>query len=402
MININHVKNLVQENNSKIVFLVIDGLGGLPDKTLGLTELESARTPYLDSLAEKGICGLQQPVGSGITPGSGPGHLALFGYDPLKYRIGRGVLSALGAGFELQKNDLAARGNFCTVAEDDIVLDRRAGRISTDKNEELCEKLRKIKFDNLKVFIEPVAEHRFFLVFRGDRLSNNIADTDPQSTGVKPIEPVPRTGDAKRTAYYIKAFLVRARELLKTQSPANMILLRGFSKLPEWPTMKQLYDLKCACIAQYPMYKGLAGLLGMNVVDGDGSIRGEFENLKPSWNDHDFFYLHIKATDTAGEDGKFKRKVRTIEEVDAKIPKILNLSPDVILVTGDHSTPAVMKAHSWHPVPVLLWSKLCRPDNVDTFSERSCIGGSLGPRMPATDIMPMILANAQRLKKLGA
>ena len=396
------IRKLKKQSKSKIVFLVIDGLGGLPLKQNGLTELESAKIPNLDSLASKGICGLQQPVGSGITPGSGPGHLSLFGYDPIKYQVGRGVLSALGINFSLHQEDVAARGNFCTVDEKGLVIDRRAGRISTTENEKLCDLLREIKLPGIDIFIEPLKEHRFLLVLRGKNLSADISDTDPQDIDVKPFQARPTLYQSKKTSDYIKKFIEESYEILQVHHPANMILLRGFSQKPKWPSFEENFGLKSAAIASYPMYRGISKLLGMTIIETGNTIDNEFKKLEENWNEFDFFYIHIKGSDSAGEDGDFNRKINVIEEVDKYIPKLLDLNPNVIIITGDHSTPALLKHHSWHPVPVLLWSEYCRGDKLDHFGERDCVKGGLGPRFPAIDLMPLALAHAKRLDKFGA
>jgi len=396
------IKKLTKPAETKIVFLIIDGLGGLPSNSQKLTELEKANTPNLDLLASQGICGLQQPVNPGITPGSGPGHLGLFGYDPIKYQVGRGVLSALGINFDLKPEDVACRGNFCTINQEGVVIDRRAGRISTEKNKELCELLRTIKIPDVDLIIETVKEYRFLLVFRGKDFSSDIIDTDPQSVGMKPLKPQARSQNAEKTANIVEDFLNQARTVLSNQNPANMVLLRGFSKKPNWPSMKDVYGLNCAAIAAYPMYRGLAKLLGMHILDTGETVKDEFNTLENKWEDFDFFYVHIKKSDSAGEDGDFNRKVAVIEEVDKEIPRLQDLNPDVILVSGDHSTPSLLKYHSWHPVPTLLWSKYCRVDNVKQFGERACITGGLGPMLPTTDLMPLALANANRLEKFGA
>jgi 2,3-bisphosphoglycerate-independent phosphoglycerate mutase len=401
-VDLDFIKTLVKSSDSKIVFLVIDGLGGLPAEPSGETELETAKTPFLDKLAAEGICGLHQPIAAGITPGSGPSHLALFGYDPIRYQIGRGVLSALGVDFDLQPQDVAARGNFCTVDEEGLVTDRRAGRISTEKNRQLCEKLRQIKVPGVEVFIQTVKEHRFLLVLRGAGLNGRLHDTDPQQTGQKPLKPEAFSPKAGKTVEAVTHFIQQAEDVLSDDHPANMVLLRGFAQLPDWPTFEDVFGLKAAAIAGYPMYKGLARLLGMRILPTEPDMESELKVLKKHWSEFDFFYVHFKLTDSAGEDGDFARKVNMLEEVDAAIPKLRELGPDVIVVTGDHSTPAVMKFHSWHPVPVLLWSTYCRPDAVTQFGERACISGGLGPNIPAVELMPLVMANAGRLEKFGA
>jgi 2,3-bisphosphoglycerate-independent phosphoglycerate mutase len=396
------IRDLAESAETKIILLVMDGLGGLPMEPGGLTELETAHTPNLDRLAAHGICGLHQPVAPGITPGSGPSHLALFGYDPIKYQVGRGVLSALGIDFDLKANDVAARGNFCTLDDNGRVADRRAGRIPTEKNEELCALLHQIRLPGVEVFVETVKEYRLLLVLRGDGLSGELSDTDPQEIGEEPLEPKPLSAEAEETANLVQEFIDRARQILADHHPANMILLRGFSQLPDWPSFEKAFGLRAAAIAAYPMYRGVAKLVGMDVLTTGVSVGEELETLEAHWKDYDYFFFHVKPIDSAGEDGDFDRKVRLIEEVDAAVPRLLALEPDVLLVTGDHSTPSLLKYHSWHPVPVLLWSRHCRTDGVDRFGERACMAGGLGPRIPAVDLMPLALANAMRLEKFGA
>ncbi len=400
MLNLNLLKRLTKTTPSKIILLVMDGLGGLPIE--GKTELEHASIPNLDSLVRKSICGVVDPVSPGITPGSGPAHLGLLGCDPFKYEIGRGVLEATGINFPLEKNDLAVRINFATIDKEGRITDRRAGRISTELNEKLCQKLDKISLESVKIFVRPVKEHRAVVVFRGENLSEKIAETDPQKLGALPLEPVPLSKEAETTSKIISKFVSEAKKILSPHHPANMILLRGFSKPPSLPSFSKVYHLHPAAIATYPMYKGLARLFGMEILDLKGTnIEDEIRALEENFNDYDFFFIHIKGTDSAGEDGDWKRKVQVIENVDRFIPQILKLNPDVFIVTGDHSTPSVLKSHSWHPVPLLLYSPTCRVDEVAKFSENACAKGGLG-RMPAIDIMPLALAHAQKLEKYGA
>ena len=386
---------------TKIVLLVIDGLGGLPSPKTGKTELETANTPNLDRLANKGTCGLIDPVSPGITPGSTPAHLALFGCDPVRFNIGRGVVEAMGIDFDLKPGDIAARGNFCTVDEAGLVTDRRAGRIPTEKCAELCRLLDGLVIEGVKLLVCPVKEHRFITVFRGEGLAPEVSDSDPQQVGVVPRMVVAQHAKARKTANIAKEFISQAKTILVKHHPANMVLLRGFSRRPNLPTMPEVYKLKPAAIASYPMYRGLARLVGMQVLETGTSIKQEFATLKQNYNDYDFFFVHIKETDSAGEDGDFDRKVRIIEEIDKALPTLTSLDPDVIVVTGDHSTPALLRGHSWHPVPILLYSQWCRPDRVEGFSELACISGGLG-RLPATQVMPLAMANALKLTKFGA
>ncbi len=366
----------------KILMLVMDGLGGLPMEPGGPTELEAAHTPNLDALARDSICGLSQPVGPGITPGSGPGHLALFGYDPLRYEIGRGVLEACGIGFPLQKEDLAARGNFCTVDAEGHIVDRRAGRIPSEKGAELVAMLRQITLPGVEVFVEPVKEYRFVLVIRGEELVADLTETDPQQLGVPPLPVEALSPQAEATAALVNEWIAQARKILADQHPANMVLLRGLSKEPGLPKMQEIYGLRPAAIATYPMYRGVAQLVGMDVLPTGETIEEELETLKAHWEEYDFFYFHVKKVDSAGEDGDFARKASIIEHVDEILPEILALKPAVVIVTGDHSTPALLKSHSWHPVPTLLWSPYCRADEVTQFGERACMRGGLGTFRP--------------------
>jgi len=393
-------QRLSRSSPSRIVLVVIDGIGGLPVK--GKTELETAFTPNLDKLAEEGICGMLDPVLPGVTPGSGPGHLALFGYDPLEFEVGRGVLSALGVGFPLQPGDIAARINFATVDEEGKVVDRRAGRISTSLNRKLCEKLQeRIKIPGVDIFVKTEKEHRAVVIFRGKNLSDKISDTDPQKTGVPPKEPLPLEEEAKDTSRIVKEFLRQTREILGSLKPANFILMRGFASLPHIPTLQEIYKLHPACIAVYPMYKGIAKLVGMRVLETGESMEEEVLTLEENFESFDFFFLHFKQTDSSGEDGDFERKVRIIEEIDSLIPRIRKLNPEVLVVTGDHSTPSSLKSHSWHTVPVALVSPYARVDEVREFKERTCIKGGLG-RMEAVNLMGLMMAHALKLEKFGA
>jgi 2,3-bisphosphoglycerate-independent phosphoglycerate mutase len=400
--NIHHlIRELRENNSSKIVLVVADGLGGLPVELGGKTELESARTPNLDACVREGMCGLTIPVLPGITPGSGPGHLGLFGYDPLEYRIGRGILEALGINFQVGPRDVAARGNFCTVDAKGLITDRRAGRPTTERCVVMCKKLQEIKVPGAEVFVEPVREHRFVVVFRGDNLGDKVNDTDPQQVGAAPLAAVGMDPNAQNTAKAVNQFLAEASKVLRDDAPTNMVTLRGFARYPAIDTMQDVYGLKSACIAVYPMYKGLARLVGMEVVDAGSTLTEQVDTLKKLWDKYDFFFLHYKYTDSTGEDGNFPAKVEMIERLDTEIPRVRGLNPDVLIVTGDHSTPSKLKSHSWHPVPVLLWARSCRPDGVVEFGESYCLRGGLG-QFPAKYLMSLAMAHAGRLGKYGA
>jgi 2,3-bisphosphoglycerate-independent phosphoglycerate mutase len=401
MIGLEHMRKISRISPSKIVFLIIDGVGGLPHPETGKTELESAKKPNLNRIARDSLCGLTDPVSPGITPGSAPGHLAIFGYDPVKYNIGRGVMEALGIDFKLKPDDIAARGNFCTVDDKGIITHRRAGRISTDKNTVLCRLLNNIAIDGPEISVLPVKEHRFVLILRGEALSPELTDSDPQQLGLAPKKIEALSPQAQRTAEIANEFVSQASTLLQNKTPANMVLLRGFSRRPDIPSIPEIYKLKPAAIATYPMYRGLARLVGMQVLPSGQSITEQLDSLRHYYADYDFFFVHFKTTDARGEDGDFRAKVQAIEELDNALPSLLGLDPDVLIITGDHSTPATLAMHSWHPVPFMLKSKWCRPDNVAEFSERACLAGAMG-RFPATEIMPLAMSNALKLDKFGA
>ena len=403
MANFDLMRELQLRTQSKVVLLVMDGLGGLPIEPGGPTELEAARTPHLDRMAAEGALGQTIPIGRGITPGSGPAHLSLFGYDPIHYEVGRGVLEATGIGMTVSKGDVAARGNFCSVDAKGLIIDRRAGRIPSEEAIPIVEKLDGIELEGVQVDVQHVREYRFAVVMRGEGLEPDIADTDPQQTGVAPFEAIPHSANSDRTASLFNVWMAKAREILSEQPKANALTLRGFSTDPELPQFPDIFGLRAACIAVYPMYRGVSRLVGMDIVEFQGDQpEDEFQTASDLWDAYDFFFIHIKKTDSKGEDGDFAGKVSIIESVDAALPMLLSLKPDVIAVTGDHSTPARMKVHSWHPVPLLLWApETVRPDRQEQFGERACEQGGLGT-FHATDLLPIMLAHAGRLQKYGA
>lgn len=397
------ISKLIKPSDRKIVLLLLDGLGGLPVEPGGLTELETAQTPKFDKLAKEGALGQTIPIRPGITPGSGPAHLSLFGYDPLIYNVGRGVLSAFGVGLTVNPGDVAVRGNFCTLDENGLITDRRAGRIPNEAAIPLVEKLKTIQIDGVETEIAHVKEYRFTVVMRGQGLSHQIADTDPQQTGVPSLPVAAIDPTAEKTAEYFRQWVNKALKLLSDQPKANGLNLRGFATNPAFLKYQDIFGLNAACIAVYPMYRGVAKLVGMEVIEFTGeSPADEFVAAEKIWNDFDFFFIHIKKTDSKGEDGDFKGKVKIIESVDKALPKLLSLNPDVLMITGDHSTPASMKSHSWHPVPFLLWaSENSLPDMQTSFGERACAQGGLGTFF-ATEALPLALAHAGRLNKFGA
>ena len=400
MVDLEVLKDSFVTTPSKIVMLVVDGLGGLPHPDTRLSELETANTPNLDVLARESACGLTVPVLPGVAPGSGPGHLALFGYDPLKYLIGRGALESLGIEVDLREGDVAARGNFCTVDSQGNLVDRRAGRIPSEVSMPLCKELDKIEMEGVDLRVYPVEGYRFVLHLRGEGLSELVSETDPQRTGVPDVESAALAPEAEKTAKTVRGFVARAREILKSEERANMVLLRGFSSLPHLPSMGDVFGLEPAAIAAYPMYRGLATIVGMKVIPTGRTFSDELDTLYQHYQEHDFFYIHYKPADAAGEDGNFEAKVKALEDLDVQIPRLRDLEPDVLMVAGDHSTPAIMAAHSWHPVPFLLRSAITRGEGADSFSERSFGAGSLG-RIPATQAMLLGLAHAGKLAKFG-
>jgi 2,3-bisphosphoglycerate-independent phosphoglycerate mutase len=392
---------LVQPAESKILLVVMDGLGGYADAEHG-TELEEAATPHLDALVTEGISGLVEPVGPGITPGSGPGHLGLFGYDPTTFELGRGALSAAGLGFVLEPGDVAARGNLCTLGPDGTIVDRRAGRIPDGEARAVVDRLQsEVHLDDVDVFFRHEREHRVLVVLRGPGLDPDVTDTDPQTVGVPPLVPTARQPQAKRTAELLDALQTQVQTVLVDEPRANGVLLRGFDTHRELPGFAARYGLRAAAVASYPMYRGIAHLLGMDVLGSPASLEEQLDILHTAWSDYDYFFLHHKGTDSAGEDGDRARKIAAIETLDAVVPRLRALGPDVIVVSGDHATPSQLAAHSWHPVPTLLWSAQCGRDDTDRFGERWCRHGALGVR-PTKDLMALMLANAGRLAKYGA
>ncbi len=395
------LKALLHHNEKKIVLLVIDGLGGLPREKGGKTELETARTPNLDALAAEAECGLHLPVGFGITPGSAPGHLALFGYQPTDYPVGRGVVAAMGIAFPMRAGDVAARLNFATCDPHGLITDRRAGRIPTETCGRLCDLLGAVEIPGVEVFVRPVKDYRAVVVFRGDGLYDHVKDTDPQATGVAAHEPMASSEKGVKTAATAKEFIRQALVLLKDQAPANAILMRGFAELPHIPSMAERFGLRPAALAIYPDYKGVSRLVGMEVIDGLKDLNDQVEALKQYRDRYDFFFVHHKYADSRGEDGDFQAKVAEIEKVDAFMPQIMALHPDVLIVTGDHSTPAIMKSHSYHPIPFLLHGRNTRPDDVAEFGERPCAKGLWGI-IPGVMLIQLALAYADKLNKYGA
>ena len=395
------LKSLLQPADTRILIVVMDGLGGYADATRG-SELEEAATPNLDRMAAAGSTGLLEPVGPGITPGSGPAHLALFGYDPYEFVLGRGALSAAGLEVELKPGDVAARANMATLDEAGKVVDRRAGRPSDEEGREVVELLRQgVHIDGVEVTFAHEAQHRVLVVLRGEGLSAQLTDTDPQAVGVPPRAATARTPEAERAAEVVAELDRQCRQALAGRDRANCLLLRGFDSHQELPSMNDRYGLMPAAVAVYPMYRGLARLVGMDVLGPAADLSAQLTLVADHWTTHDYFFFHHKGPDSAGEDGNFEAKVAAIEALDEVMPELVALDPDVVVVTGDHATPSQMAAHSWHPVPALIWGPRVGRDPVERFGESACLGGALG-RRPAAELMTIMLANAGRLAKYGA
>jgi len=394
---------LHRPSSAKIILLVLDGLGGLPMQTGGATALEAAATPNLDRLAQEGTTGQTIPILHGVAPGSGPAHLSLFGYDPLKYDVGRGVLEATGIGLQVAPGDVAARGNFCTLDGDGLITDRRAGRLPSEAAAPLVEQLDSIKIPGYTFEIRQVREYRFALVARGEGLEPGLSDTDPQRVGQAPLHVVPETPQSQASAELFNQWIEASRSVLAQEPLANGLTLRGFSTDPELPQFGQSYGLNALCVAVYPMYKGVAKLVGMEILEFEGEDPAdEFSALGPRWDEFDFAFIHVKAPDSRGEDGDFEGKAAVIEQIDRELGRLMDLEPAVLAVTGDHSTPARLRSHSWHPVPLLIWAPdTVRPDDSLSFGERDCARGGLGT-FPAKSLMALLLAHAGRLNKFGA
>jgi len=398
---------LTLKTNAKLVLVVLDGLGDIATRQEGyLTPLEAAVTPNLDAIARDSAQGRMIPVAPGITPGSGPGHIGLFGYDPLEFQVGRGVIEALGLGLELRAGDVAARANFCTLDAKGIVTDRRAGRIETTVCEELCGLLAQNvkKIGDTQVIIKPGKGHRFVVVFRGEGLEGPLTDADPHREGL----PVPKvaavnTGSAraKKAAKLVADFYKVALPVIARKKPANGFLMRGIAHQPHIPLFKDRYNLRPACIAVYPMYKGLAQLVGMTKLEGAQTIAEQFERYVAEYGNYDYFFIHYKYPDMHGEDGNFPAKKKAIEEFDAALPILLRRKPDVLAITGDHSTPCFLKGHSWHPQPVMLHSDCSGSDKLERFTETGANSGSLGV-FEARYLIRLMQANARMFDKFGA
>jgi 2,3-bisphosphoglycerate-independent phosphoglycerate mutase len=399
--------SLTLKTDAKLALVVLDGLGDVATREQGyLTPLEAAATPNLDALTKGSAQGRLIPVAPGITPGSGPGHLGLFGYDPLEFQVGRGVIEALGLGLDLHAGDVAARANFCTLNDKGIVTDRRAGRIETKVCEELCALLaaKVKKIGDTQVIIKAGKGHRFVVIFRGKGLEGPLSDADPHREGLVIPEVAPlnsKSAKAKKAAKLVADFYKAALPVIAQRKPANGFLLRGIAHQPMIPSFQYRYGLRAACLAVYPMYKGLAQLVGMAKIEGPQTIAEQFERYRKEYDNYDFFFIHYKYPDMHGEDGNFTAKREAIEDFDAALPILLGKKPDVLAITGDHSTPCIVKGHSWHPQPVLIHSAYSGSDKLDRFTETGANNGSLGV-FEAKYLMRLMQANARMFDKFGA
>lgn len=397
------IDELCIETGSKIIFLILDGLGGLQMDGHPVTELEAAKTPNMDKLVAENTCGAMIPVEPGVTPGSGPGHFGLFGYDPVDANIGRGVLSAAGLEFDLTERDVAARVNLATLDAKGNVVDRRAGRIATEENQRICQNLlESVKLsDGVEFFLKTEKEHRALFVLRGDDLGGDLSDTDPQRVGVPPLAPTGSDTDSQKTARYVTEFLRQAKEILKDEPQANFLMLRGFAKHRQYRSLRERFKLEPYAIANYPMYRGISRLVGMDIAPVSQNLSTQIDELERTYEKYTFFFMHVKTTDATGEDGDYEGKVKAIEDVDALLPRITALNPEVLVITGDHSTPSAMRSHSWHPIPMLLAAKTVRRDRVTEFNENNCLQGGLGI-FYSQHLMNYALAHAGKLIKFGA
>ena len=405
------VEDLVQENDKKIVMLVIDGLGDIPDPNHDYkTPLEVAKKPNIDKLVKKSVLGRIIPVHYGVTPGSGAGHLGLFGYDPRNYELGRGIMEALGLDLQIFPSDVTARGNFVTLDKESLLIKNRRGGPGKDDRLPTAETRQRVEFlsDNvnkilsIEILLTPGLDHRFVSIFRGREMRCGLTDSDPGREELPILQIKALDSNSQVSAQIVNEFHARANKLLLAEYPyGNSMVMRGFSKRPSWPTMKQRYGLNCCAIAEYPMYRGLAQILGMDKVSTGSTPEDAFKSYLDIYKKYDFFFIHIKKTDSYGESGKFDEKVGVIESIDAAFPVLESKMPDVLVITGDHSTPVPMKAHSWHPVPLLIYSEFCGADQSKKFTENECNYGALST-FPSRHLMNIILANAGKLKKYQA
>jgi 2,3-bisphosphoglycerate-independent phosphoglycerate mutase len=398
---------LTLKPNAKLALVVLDGVGDIATEEQNyLTPLEAATTPNLDQLCKDSAQGRMISIAPGITPGSGPGHLSLFGYDPLEFQVGRGVVEALGLGMELKPGDVCARANFATLDSNGIVTNRRAGRIPTETCEKLCALLSaKVKrLGDTEIIIRPGKEHRFVVVFRGKGLEGPLTDADPGREGF-PIPTVrPRdenNAGQNKMAKLVAEFSKTALPVIAKEKPANGFLLRGIAPQPNIPLFEERYQLRAACLAIYPMYKGLAQLVGMKKLEGPATISEQFERYLNEYDHFDFFFIHYKYPDKYGEDGNFAAKRSAIEAFDAALPILLKKKPGVLVITGDHSTPCAVKGHSWHPQPVLLHSAWSGSDKLQRFTETGANLGSLGV-FEAKYLIRLMQANERMFDKFGA
>ncbi len=376
----------------KTIFIVLDGLGDEEIPAFkNKTPLEKAKTPNLDNWAKEGRLGLLLPVFKGSLPTSEEGHFSLFGYDPEKYGLSRGIVTAAGAGIDVERGDVAIRGNFATVKNGEVV-DRRAGRIKDPG--ELIKEIDGLEIDGVSFSVKSAKEHRVGIAMKGEGLSAQISDGDPHygegESGLKKIEPLKDDKEAAYTAEILNKFLEKSHRILKKHPlnkkrdlPANYILTRGASGVVDLPGFKERYEKKAACVAGKVLYKQVGKLLGMDILEVEGAnglpttnLEGKFQKAREAiLSNYDFVFVHVKATDSLAEDGDFWGKMEFIEEIDRQLA-IFNEFTDQIIVTADHSTCCLMKSHCHEKIPLLVRGR--GSDKTRYFSEKECAKGSLG------------------------
>jgi 2,3-bisphosphoglycerate-independent phosphoglycerate mutase len=405
---------------NKAMLIVMDGLGDRPIKELGwLTPLEAARTPNLDALAARGVSGLMNAIGFGLRPGSDTSHLAILGYDIEKYYTGRGTIEVAGLGMELKAGDVALRGNLGTVNDKLLVVDRRAGRI-TDTGPFVAE-LDGLTYQGVTLLARPGTGHRAGIILRGPGLSSRISDNDPHEVGVKvhEVHPLDDSKEAAFTAKVLNHFLAEAHRILAAnplnqerikqgKPPANYLLGRGAGYYKQIVKFEERYGLHACTIAGGGLYKGIGAFTGMDVIQVAGAtglpntdIAAKFRaGLAALKGAYDFAFVHVKATDTFGEDGDFTGKMNFINRIDEAAALLLD-APHLLAVTADHSTPCALKRHSGDPVPLMMVGDgLVRTDEVATYGERSCARGGMG-RLTGLQVMPEIINLLGMSKLIG-
>ena len=404
----------------KTFFVICDGLGDRPIPKLGRkTPLEYAKTPNLDAIARRGIIGAMNTIDIGVRPGSDTAHMAIFGYDPHVYYTGRGPFETAGLRMEHKDGDICFRVNMGTVDDTLHIIDRRAGRIGDTSA--FARELNGMKIDGVEFFVKAGTGYRMGMIMRGKKLSTHITDIDPGHVGkgVRMCEATDDTSEAKRTAKILNTFVSRAHKLLKRMPvnidrqknglpQANYLLVRGAGVYPKLPRFFDKYGLRAACFAGAGLYKGIARLIGMDVVHvpgatgkPDSNIRAKVETAIKHRKDYDFFFIHFKGADSCGEDGDVEGKIAYIEKIDDAVAPLLKLKNSLVVITADHSTPCTIKSHSADDVPIVIMGDEVRDDDVHEFSERTCAKGRMG-HIKGMHVMPIILDLMGIAEKFGA